>query len=106
MKKLLILGLFLSALVYGQTTVTVHGDVKANSTIFVDWTASSTGGVTYNIYRSEVQGGPYSQLAITVVCCEYKDPNVRAHTTYYYVVTAFDGSNESANSNETTAGLP
>lgn len=106
MKKLLLIAtLLFSSLAFSQTTVTVHGDIKANSTVFVDWTASVTGGVTYNVYRAEVTGGPYTELITTVACCEYKDPNVRKGKTFFYVVTSFDGSLESANSNETSAHI-
>ena len=62
--------------------------------------------VGYNVYRSTVSGGPYSQIAEANVVpnSSYTDNNVDNYTVYYYVVRAVDTSdNESPDSNEASA---
>lgn len=57
----------------------------------------------YNVYRAEVSGGPYDQIA-TIADSEYTDDTVKNGTTYYYIVTAVDESdNESDNSAEVSS---
>ena len=62
----------------------------------------------YNVYRSTMSGGPYGQINTPIVTTNaYTDNNVTNGTTYYYVVTAVDTSdNESGNSNEYSATPP
>jgi fibronectin type 3 domain-containing protein len=82
-------------------SVTVTSQIRGTSSVLLTWTASTTQGVTYNIYRSEVSGGPYSQIATGVNAVTYTDNKVQHKHTYYYVATAVDGSNnESVYSNE------
>ena len=85
---------------FGQVVVT--GNIGATSSVRIDWTASITSSVTYNIYRGENSGGPYTQIITGVTCCTWTDPHVQSKHNYWYVATAFDGSTESSNSNETT----
>lgn len=75
------------------------------ASIELDWTASvSVGVIQYNIYRSLVTGGPYTLIgSVPFANNQYFDYAVNRATTYFYVVTAFDGSNESVNSNEASA---
>ena len=69
--------------------------------IRLTWVASTSGNVTqYNIYRSLVQGGPYSLLAVVDSTLLFYDDIVTFYKIYYYVVTATDGATESVNSNE------
>ncbi|MBN1796198.1 MAG: discoidin domain-containing protein [Sedimentisphaerales bacterium] len=59
---------------------------------------------SYNVYRGTTTGGPYAQIATDVTVSAYTDNSVTNGTTYYYVVTAVDTSNnESDNSNEVSA---
>ena len=76
------------------------------------WTPSiSTGIVQYKVYRSLVTGGPYILIAnssptnYSAIPSEnsYVDLGLARGTTYFYVVTAFDGTNESIHSNEASA---
>lgn len=73
--------------------------------IEIDWTASLTPTVIeYNIYRGLVSGGPYSLIGTVLANVnQFLDFNVASGVTYFYVVTSFDGSNESVNSNEASA---
>lgn len=75
------------------------------SQITLSWTAV-TGVTGYNVKRSTTAGGAYTAIATKVNGTTYIDNTVTNGITYYYVVTAIDGSgNESANSNEASATL-
>ena len=76
--------------------------------VALSWVASPTPNVNYNVYRSGTSGGPYSQINSggPVVCCAFTDTLVSSGATYYYVVRAFDGTSESADSNQFTAVIP
>jgi hypothetical protein len=66
------------------------------------WTASP-GATSYNIKRSTVNGGPYTTIATGVTSTKYLNTGLKSRTTYYYVVTAVNGSGESAPSNQASA---
>lgn len=100
--------LLLAASAWAQVTTRGHISARAHSipgpshnwSIYLWWTPSTTPGVTYNIYRGTVSGGPYQKVTNTTNTGTYVDANVGHHFTFFYVVTAFDGTNESVNSNE------
>jgi|GEM_PF-6220666 len=47
----------------------------------------------YNIYRSEVDGGPYTLIgAAAATETSFEDTTVANGVTYYYVITAYDNS--------------
>lgn len=74
--------------------------------VTLSWTASPTAGVSYEVYRGTVSGGPYASLN-SATTTSYVDYSVVSGQTYYYVVTAVDSTgDESAYSNETSATLP
>ena len=74
--------------------------------ISLNWTASTTSGVTYTVYRGTVAGGPYTKLASGVAAVTYADTSGAGGTKYFYVVTAVDAKgNESAYSNEANATM-
>lgn len=58
---------------------------------------------TFNIYKANTPGGPYSLLASDVVGNEYTD---NSNTVNYYVVTAVNLSGESLMSNEVNTVIP
>lgn len=72
------------------------------------WTQSSSAGLTSNcVYRSQTSGGPYTQLfCSTAPITNYTDLTVAGGQTYFYVVTALVGSEESPFSNEAKAVIP
>ncbi len=58
---------------------------------------------SYSVYRATASGGPYS-LTASVSVSQYTDSGLTNGTTYYYIVTALDGSsNESPQSGEASA---
>jgi fibronectin type 3 domain-containing protein len=73
----------------------------------LSWSASTSSGVvSYNVYRGTKSGGPYTKLGGTSVLV-YADIGALSGNTYYYVVTAVNSSNvESADSNQATAIIP
>jgi fibronectin type 3 domain-containing protein len=97
-----VLVIFTSAVVFGQTSHSVN----------LSWTASTTVGVQYNVYRGTVTGGPYAKIIGPINGTIFNDTTGAAGTHYFYVVTAVCGttatcpvgiSGESAFSNETSA---
>jgi hypothetical protein len=74
----------------------------------LNWTASTSAGVGYNIYRGATSGGPYTKLNSSAnSSTTYADLSVVSGQTYYYVVTAVDSSNvESVFSNQVQAVIP
>src|SRR5205823_11693965 len=73
-----------------------------SSQVTLGWTASTSAGVGYNVYRGMASGGPYPMKVnpTTVVGSSFSDTPVAGTTTYYYVVRAADAANmESSNSN-------
>jgi hypothetical protein len=82
------------------TTANLH-------TVTLNWTASTTPNVTYNVYRGTTSGGPYTKLTSSPVSAvAYTDSTIFAGQTYYYVTTAIAAGAESAYSNEASAAVP
>jgi trimeric autotransporter adhesin len=73
-----------------------------NLQVALTWNASA-GATGYNVKRSTSSGGPYSTIAPNVVPTNYTDTTVANGTTYYYVVTALNGPDESGPSNQASA---
>ena len=72
-----------------------------DSQVSLSWESS---GIVdgYRVYRSEVSGGSYSQIADTTFT-EIVDTNVVNETPYYYAVTAYNVDGESGLSTEVIA---
>jgi fibronectin type 3 domain-containing protein len=75
--------------------------------VAISWQPSVSSGVTsYNVYRSNVSGGPYTRVG-NVSSSSFTDNNVTAGMTYFYVVTSLNGSQvESAVSAEIKSVVP
>jgi uncharacterized repeat protein (TIGR02059 family) len=77
-----------------------------NNQVALTWTPSTASGITeQRIYRSET-AGTYGAALTTFndnTTATYTDTTAVNGTTYFYVVRAFDGTNESGDSNEETA---
>ena len=75
--------------------------------VSLTWMPSSSSGVSYDVYRGTVSGGPYSLLKSGVISTAYTDSNVQSGSTYYYVTTAVDASGlQSVYSDEAQAVIP
>ena len=74
----------------------------------LDWIASTSHVIGYNVYRGTESGGPYMLLNSSLVTTtQYEDSSVQSGQTYYYVVTAVDSSDvESAYSNQVSSTIP
>ncbi|GAH66538.1 unnamed protein product, partial [marine sediment metagenome] len=83
------------------------GATPGDTEVSLDWNDNTTDPDLdgYNVYRSEIQGGPYSQVNGSLVeTSDYTDIGLTNDVTYYYVVTAVDlGNNESSYSSEVSA---
>jgi parallel beta-helix repeat protein len=71
-----------------------------NNGLRLNWTASSTSGVTYTVYRANVSGGTKAVIAQGLSPTRYDDRAVQSGVTYYYQVTAVNPTAESVFSNE------
>lgn len=62
------------------------------------WDASPSPGVlSYNIYRAQVSGGPYTLLKnVSNSTFTYNDFQVNPGQTYFYVMTTLDSVSEGA----------
>ena len=67
--------------------------------IDLSWTASDEAS-QYNVYRASTAGGAYRVIAAGVSGTSYSDTGLSEGTTYFYVVSAINGSGESAVSQE------
>jgi len=73
----------------------------STSQINLSWSGSA-GAAGYNVKRSTVRGGSYTNAASGFMT-SYADTGLAAGTTYYYVVSAVNGGGESADSAEASA---
>jgi beta-lactamase superfamily II metal-dependent hydrolase len=73
-----------------------------NAQVSLAW-GSSAGATGYNVYRSTTSGFYTTALASNVVPANYTDSTVSNGTTYFYIVKATNGTDESGPSNEVTA---
>jgi fibronectin type 3 domain-containing protein len=73
-----------------------------NGTVALTWPAV-TGAVSYSVARSLTTGTGYATIATVTIGSAFTDSNVLNGATYYYVVTASNGSCSSGNSTEASA---
>src|SRR5581483_7154125 len=75
--------------------------------VYLTWTASTSAGVVgYNIYRGTSPGGESGSPLNTggpVIGTGFADTTTVSGTTYYYYITATDGTIQSAPSSEVSA---
>ena len=80
--------------------------VVSATQVNLSWTASTTSGATYIVYRSTASGfAPSASTQIGTVASGtvYTDNGVAAGTTYYYVVETTNADGASGPSNQATA---
>jgi cellulose 1,4-beta-cellobiosidase len=73
-----------------------------DSQVSLSW-ATVAGATSYNVRRSEINGGPYTAIALGVTGTSYLDATAANGTTYYYVVSAVNSCGESGNSGQVSA---
>jgi len=93
MKRLIIIAF---CLLFAMT-----GTAWAGLGVEFDWAANTeTDLAGYNMYRSEVDGGPYAKIGSSTTT-GYTDSTTEFDVTYFWVITAFDvEGNESGYSNQ------
>ena len=74
----------------------------SNKQVSLSWTAPQ-GAISYAVYRGTTSGGESSTPVASPTTTNYVDTSVSNGTTYYYVVTASNGSCSSGNSTEVSA---
>jgi large repetitive protein len=74
--------------------------------ISLQWHASTTPGVTYDVFRAFAHGGPYTELQSGLTTTSARDTTVTAGAHYYYVVRSQDSNGQSTSSNEVDAVVP
>jgi len=77
-----------------------------DGSVSLDWNDNGEGDLAgYTVYRGTSSGGPYNSLNGTLLTAsQYTDTGVTGGVTYWYVITASDGSsNESTSSSEVSA---
>jgi hypothetical protein len=102
-------GLYTAPSTAGTYTVTATSaaiTIAAPHAVALTWTPSASTGVTYDVYRGTVTGGPYILLVSGVTGNSYTDTNVQSGSTYYYVTTAATSGGQSSYSNEVQAVIP
>src|ERR1700733_11957856 len=74
----------------------------------LNWVASTSTVLGYNVYRSTSSGGPYTKVnSAPTSGTRYTDSGVQAGRTYYYVTTSVDvWGKESEYSGEVAATIP
>jgi len=75
--------------------------VSGDALVTLTWTATADAS-GYNIKRATTSGGPYTPIG-TSSMANYYDVTAVNGTTYYYVVSAVNTSNESLNSSQVSA---
>jgi hypothetical protein len=93
----------------GSSTAIAPAQQPATShAVSVAWTPSTSSVAGYNVYRSEVSGGPYTKLDSSVLAADsFTDTTVTAGQIYYYVVTAATSAGmESADSSQVSVTVP
>ena len=79
----------------------VSASASSQTQANVSWSAVS-GATSYTILRSTTSGGPYSSVG-TSTTTSFANTGLACNTTYYYVVTASNGTCSSGNSAQAQA---
>jgi hypothetical protein len=84
------------------------GSTSVSHAIDLSWTASTSTVAGYDVFRSDISGGPYAKLdSSAVTATSYSDTSVQSGKTYYYVVAAVSAAGvESADSVQAFATVP
>ena len=70
----------------------------ATNLVSLSWTAATGSPTSYNVKRSTVSGGPYTNIGTTIAPIVNYNDSVLGGQTFYYVVSATNNAGESTNS--------
>ena len=79
--------------------------IVTNSQVLLLWNAHS-GATGYNVKRSTVAGGPYSEIASNIASTNFTDLTASPCQSYFYIVTMVANAVESVPSSEALAIVP
>jgi hypothetical protein len=79
----------------------------SSHSVALSWSPSSSSGVvSYNVYRSSASSGPFTKIG-NASATNFTDSSVQSGQTYFYTVTAVDGANvESSEAAPVSATVP
>ena len=88
------------------TVVTLSG--TGTHSVLLQWSASTTSGVTYNVFRGIATGAEGSSPlnSSPISATSFTDTNVTSGSTYFYTVKAVNSAGSSSASNEASANIP
>jgi fibronectin type 3 domain-containing protein len=94
----------LSVMSFGQCAAPVPGKIQG---VCLKWTASTTSGVTYSVFRATTTGTENyaAPLASGLTATAYMDSTATTAATYFYTVTAVEGGLLSTPSNEVSVQI-
>jgi penicillin-binding protein 2A len=95
----------LTALVLALLSCMYPSGAAKKHWIALKWIASTTPGVSYEVYRKP-GGQTYFARYVATTMTSYLDTGVRPGQSYSYYVTAINSSGESAPSNTITLVVP
>ncbi len=91
-------------------TISLSGDGTQTDShsVTLAWNATTSAVAGYNVYRSEVSGGPYTKINSSIVAADsYVDSSVQGGLIYYYVVTSVTSAGvDSVDSTQVSAAVP
>ena len=92
----------------GSASNSVTEPTAPTHSVTLNWEAGPSSVEGYNVYRSEVSGGPYQRINSSLVTSPtYVDTTVQSGGHYFYVVTSLKkNGDESAYSNEVAVNIP
>lgn len=86
---------------------TVFGQGATAHTITLTWTASTSTGVTYTVYRATASAGPFTAIATGVSGLTFVDTTAVDGTQYFYELDSVTAAGVSSGpSNEANATEP
>jgi hypothetical protein len=74
----------------------------AGAGLTLSW-SPAPGATSYRVKRATTNGGPYTTIATGITAASYTDRGLSGGTTYFYIVTAVNGSGESSPSAQVSA---
>lgn len=86
-----------------------HASTPGRHSVTLTWTASTTTGVSYNLYRGTATGvcsGTPTPFVTGITGTSFTDNTVALNTTYFYNVSAVGTGGESACDGEVTVQVP